>query len=71
MAKISAHDEREIKDYVKYNPNSIKSAVGKKKDMARKVKGAFSTSGSRKERVERFTKHIDKGPRGFLGITKK
>jgi hypothetical protein len=25
MKKLSAHDEREIKDYVKYNPKSLKS----------------------------------------------
>ena len=39
MKKISKHDEREIKDYVKYNPNSFKSVVSKKMKLDKPSKG--------------------------------
>ncbi len=48
-------------------PVAGKEAISaKKKEMAKKMRGPFSQEGSRKERVDRFTKHIDKGPKGFL-----
>ena len=65
MKKISAHDEREIKDYVKYNPHSLGSHKASKSKALSKAKVKGSGHWEAKN-GETFVKsmHMPSGSRG-------